>query len=161
MYFYAMIFFSRLKEGLARTRTQIASIVGIATCFDDAFYGTLEEALVAADIGLDRSLEIIGRLKQEIKSKGIGTPQEAYRVLKELLVADCTLPETAPDVAPVTAVKPRVILVIRQGINLIDRQQHHRFYFHQRRRHHKKLPCHLDIEHLYHFNIADILFCNF
>jgi fused signal recognition particle receptor len=114
-----MNFFSRLKDGLARTRTQIASIVGIATCFDDAFYGALEEALVAADIGLERSLEIIGRLKQDIKSKGITTPREAYRALKELLVADLTLPETATDVAPGTAVKPRfkprVILVI--GVN--------------------------------------------
>jgi signal recognition particle GTPase len=53
-----MNFFSRLKDGLAKTRTQIATIVGAATAFDEKFYDALEEALVSADIGLDRSLAI-------------------------------------------------------------------------------------------------------
>jgi fused signal recognition particle receptor len=113
-----MNIFSRLKDGLTKTRSRIASIVGLAAAFDERFYDALEEALVAADIGLDRSLEIIGRLKQEIRSKGIGTPQEAYRALKKLLVDDLTLPKTAPDVEPGTTAKPRaprVVLVV--GVN--------------------------------------------
>ncbi|MGA2506944.1 MAG: signal recognition particle-docking protein FtsY [Chitinispirillaceae bacterium] len=110
-----MNIFSRLKDGLASTRTRIASIVGLAAAFDERFYDALEEALVAADIGLDRSLEIIGRLKKEIRSKGIGTPQEAYRALKQLLVDDLTLPKAASDIAPATTAKPRVVLVV--GVN--------------------------------------------
>lgn len=107
-----MTFFSLLKDGLSKTRTQIASIVGMRTAFDEAFYAALEEAMVTADIGLDRSLEIISRLRQEIKSKGAETPAEAYKLLKDLLVADLTLQKSPP--AAVTA-KPRVILVI--GVN--------------------------------------------
>jgi fused signal recognition particle receptor len=106
-----MNFFSRLKDGLSRTRTQIASIVGLATAFDEKFYEALEEALVAADIGLDRSLEIINRLRREIRSKGAGTPAEAYTLLKELLTLDLTLPKVAPGVAA----KPHVVLVV--GVN--------------------------------------------
>jgi len=106
-----MTFFSRLKDGLSKTRTQIASIVGLAAAFDEIFYGALEEALVAADIGLDRSTDIIGRLKQEIRSKGITTPKEAYQLLKELLAADLTMKKAAPG----PAAKPHVVLVV--GVN--------------------------------------------
>jgi fused signal recognition particle receptor len=106
-----MNFLSRLKDGLSRTRTQIASIVGLATAFDDKFYEALEEALVAADIGLDRSLAIIERLKKEIKEKGAKTPAEAYNLLKGLLAADLTLERPAP----AAAAKPHVVLVI--GVN--------------------------------------------
>ena len=106
-----MNFFSRLKDGLSKTRTQIAAIVGVRTAFDDAYYAALEEALVAADIGLDRSLAIIERLKKEIKDKGAKTPAEAYGLLKGLLVADLTLEKPAP----AAAAKPRVILVV--GVN--------------------------------------------
>jgi fused signal recognition particle receptor len=109
-----MNFFSRLKDGLAKTRTQIASIVGLAAAFDEKFYDALEEALVAADIGLDRSTDIIGRLKQEIKSKGIETPKDAYRLLKELLVADLTI-ENMGKAASGPAAKPHVVLVV--GVN--------------------------------------------
>jgi len=106
-----MNFISRLKDGLSKTRTQIASIVGIATAFDEKFYEALEEALVAADIGLDRSLEIIERLKKEIKSKGAATPAEAYKLLKQVLVEDLTVEKEESG----AAAKPHVILVI--GVN--------------------------------------------
>jgi len=106
-----MDFLSRLKDGLTKTRTQIASIVGLATAFDEKFYDALEEALVAADIGLDRSLAIIERLKKEIKTKGAETPAEAYRLLKALLAADLSY----KDSAPAAAATPRVILVV--GVN--------------------------------------------
>lgn len=108
-----MNFFSRLKEGLSKTRSQIASIVGIREHFDDQFYDSLEEALVAADIGLDHSLSIIDRLKRDIKSRGITTPAEAYSVLKESLTRDL-VPEN-PSAATEYSSKPWVILVV--GVN--------------------------------------------
>jgi fused signal recognition particle receptor len=105
-----MNFFTRLKEGLTKTRSQIASIVGIMERFDDQFYEALEEALIAADIGVDLSLEIIERLKQEIKTRGLTTPSEAYAALKELLIADLTMPPS-----PSGSEAPHVILVA--GVN--------------------------------------------
>ncbi len=106
-----MDFFNRLKEGLGKTRSQIASIVGLKTEFDDRFYETLEEALIAADIGLDLSQSVIDRLRQEIRGKGLKISSEAFAALKELLVADLTF-ETPP---PLAGVKPLVALVV--GVN--------------------------------------------
>ncbi|MBN2188596.1 MAG: signal recognition particle-docking protein FtsY [Chitinispirillaceae bacterium] len=106
-----MTFLSRLKTGLAKTRTQIASIVGLATAFDEKFYDALEEAMVSADIGFDRSLAVIERLKKEINEKDAKTPAEAYGLLKDILAADMTLDKPVP----AAAAKPRVILVV--GVN--------------------------------------------
>jgi fused signal recognition particle receptor len=106
-----MNFLSRLKDGLAKTRTQIASIVGLAAAFDEKFYDTLEEALVSADIGLDRSIAIIDRLKRAIKDKGDKTPAEVYNLLKKNLAADLTMQKPAP----AAAAKPHVVLVV--GVN--------------------------------------------
>ncbi|MGA3052451.1 MAG: signal recognition particle-docking protein FtsY [Chitinispirillaceae bacterium] len=111
MYFQRMIFFGRLKKGLSKTRSQIASIVGLKTEFDDRFYESLEEALIAADIGLDFSRSVIERLRREIKGKGLRTSAEAYATLKELLSADLMLETASVDVGA----KPRVVLVT--GVN--------------------------------------------
>jgi len=106
-----MIFSGRLKAGLSKTRSQIASIVGLKTEFDDRFYDSLEEALIAADIGLDFSRSVIERLRREIKGKGLRTSAEAYATLKELLSADLMLETASVDVGA----KPRVVLVT--GVN--------------------------------------------
>jgi fused signal recognition particle receptor len=106
-----MNFFARLKEGLSKTRSQIAAIVGIKSGFDDSFYQSLEEALIAADIGIDLTLDIIERLKKEIKAKGLATPSEAYAALKELLIADLAM----ESVAVTPSARPWVVLVV--GVN--------------------------------------------
>jgi fused signal recognition particle receptor len=105
-----MNFLARLKQGLAKTSSQIALIVGVIEHFDDRFFEALEEALIAADIGVDPSLEIIERLKMTIKSRGLTTPSEAYAALKELLIADLTMPPAATDTG-----RPHVILIA--GVN--------------------------------------------
>ncbi|MGE5670288.1 MAG: signal recognition particle receptor subunit alpha, partial [Fibrobacterota bacterium] len=53
-----MNLFARLKDGLSKTRSQIVSILGGNGKFDDSFYDSLEEALIAADIGLELSLDV-------------------------------------------------------------------------------------------------------
>jgi fused signal recognition particle receptor len=106
-----MNLFTRLKEGLTKTRSQIAAIVGLKSEFDAPFYSSLEDALIAADIGIDLTLDIIERLKMEIKARGLGTPSEAYGALKELLIADLLMETKNAD--PVS--RPRVIIVV--GVN--------------------------------------------
>ncbi len=106
-----MNFFSRLKEGLAKTRMQISSILGGTRVFDDAFYETLEEALIAADIGLDVSLENINRLKERIQNDTVTTVHEAYTFLKEIISGDLAVPQTE---APAPG-KPWIVLVV--GVN--------------------------------------------
>ena len=101
---------ARLREGLHKTRAQIASIVG-APRFDESFYESLEEALIAADIGMELSQEITGRLKEFIARKGAKTAEEAYSLLKSMLVDDLAGVAWSRELDA----KPAVILVV--GVN--------------------------------------------
>jgi fused signal recognition particle receptor len=105
-----MSIMARLRDGLRKTRAQIANIVG-SHAFDDAFYESLEEALIAADIGMDFSVEIVGRLRKRIVDEAISTPSEAYTTLKQLIAADLHVAKTPDEFPP----KPWVILVV--GVN--------------------------------------------
>lgn len=102
--------FSRLKDGLKKTRAQIATIVADQR-FDESFYEALEEALIAADVGLELSTEIVARLKEQIAVKGIHGVGDAYRLLKEMLAADLSVNKTPDEFPP----KPWVILIV--GVN--------------------------------------------
>ena len=64
-------FFSRLKEGLTKTRDNIVN--GIDSVFsgfssiDDEFYEELEEILIMGDIGVHATTQILDRLKKQVK----------------------------------------------------------------------------------------------
>ncbi len=102
---------SRLKDGLSKTRSQIASIISGSGKFDDTFFDSLEEALISADIGLELTLDIIDRLKKEIKEQKITSQSEAYDSLKQLLSSDLQVTKNPEEFPP----KPWVILVV--GVN--------------------------------------------
>ncbi len=106
-----MSFFSKLKEGLSKTRFQISSIVKGDQTFGEDFFDTLEEALISADIGLELSESIIEDLRAEIKARNIKDTVAAYNLLKEMLAEDLTVSKQPEDFPP----KPWVILVV--GVN--------------------------------------------
>jgi fused signal recognition particle receptor len=106
-----MNLFARLKEGLSKTRSQITSMVSGDGKFNEQFYDALEDALIAADIGLELSSDIIERLKSEIRGAKVNTVAEAYLILKSMLARDL-LVDKSPDEFPP---KPWVILVV--GVN--------------------------------------------
>ena len=64
-------FWSRLVSGLSKTRDNIVS--GIDAVFngfsniDDDFYEELEEILIMSDIGVNTTMEIIEKLKEQVK----------------------------------------------------------------------------------------------
>jgi len=106
-----MNLFARLKDGLSKTRSQITSIISGSGKFDDSFYDALEEALIAADIGLELSLEIIERLKREIKDNKITEMTQAYSAMQSILASDLRVTKDPDEFPP----KPWVILVV--GVN--------------------------------------------
>jgi fused signal recognition particle receptor len=106
-----MNIFSRLKEGLSKTRTQIGSILGISSELNDEFYAILEDALISADVGIDFTTDIINRLKKEIGQNKITLANDAYELLKKMLVQSLALSGPSPDFGS----KPWVILVV--GVN--------------------------------------------
>jgi fused signal recognition particle receptor len=106
-----MNIFTRLRDGLARTRSQITALVGGEDVFNDVLYEQVEDALVAADLGIDLSREIIARLESRISARRITGVAQAYTILKEILV------EYLQEIREPTVIteKPRVILMV--GVN--------------------------------------------
>ena len=78
-------FFTRLKEGLTKTRNNIVS--GIDSVFsgfssiDDDFYEELEEILIMGDIGVRATNDIIERLKEQVKQQHIKEPAQCKQLL--------------------------------------------------------------------------------
>ncbi|NLE00115.1 MAG: signal recognition particle-docking protein FtsY [Fibrobacter sp.] len=106
-----MNLFSRLKEGLSKTRSQITSIISGSNQFNDEFYDALEEALIAADIGMELSVEIIEQLKVQIRQERVETVADAYAILKRMLSENLDVIKEPDEFPP----KPWVILVV--GVN--------------------------------------------
>jgi len=106
-----MNLFARLKDGLSKTRSQITSIISGSGKFDDSFYDSLEEALISADIGLEMALEIIERLKKEIRENKITDQVGAYTAMKQILAEDLQVAKDPEEFPP----KPWVILIV--GVN--------------------------------------------
>ncbi len=91
-------FFSRLKEGLTKTRNNI--VHGIDAVFsgfssiDDDFYEELEEILIMGDIGVFAATEIIDRLKKQVKEQHIKEPAACKEFLIESIKEQIQVGET-------------------------------------------------------------------
>ena len=77
--------FKRLKQGLQKTRNNIAQ--GIDSLFlgydklDDDFYEELEELLVMADVGVNATDAIIEKLKKDVRDNHIKEPAQCREFL--------------------------------------------------------------------------------
>ena len=91
--------FSRLKEGLSKTRDNIVS--GIDSVFsgfskiDDDFYEELEETLIMGDIGVRAADEIIEYLREKVKENKIKDPKECKQLLIDTIKEKMNLGENA------------------------------------------------------------------
>lgn len=109
-----MGFFEKLKAGLTKTKNAIFSQVNdIFRNFvkvDEDMLEELEETLIAADVGINATEEIIDSLREKIKDDRITEPEDAKKALMEILV------DMIGEGEPLNIeTKPAVILVI--GVN--------------------------------------------
>lgn len=74
--------FSRLKNGLARTRVNIVGLFS-GGVIDGDFLEELEYALITADVGVQASTRILQRLRDTIKLKGLKTQDEVRLALRD------------------------------------------------------------------------------
>ncbi|MBQ6886117.1 MAG: signal recognition particle-docking protein FtsY [Lachnospiraceae bacterium] len=108
-------FFSRLKEGLTKTRNNI--VHGIDAVFsgfssiDEEFYEELEETLIMGDIGVSATTEIIERLKKQVKEQHIKEPAACKELLINSIKEQMQVGETAYEFEQ----KQSVVFVI--GVN--------------------------------------------
>jgi len=77
---------------------------------NDNFYDELEEALLAADVGVTLSMRIVEDLRDRVKRGKLSEPNEAKTALRELLVELLDAPETSS-----CETAPLIVLVI--GVN--------------------------------------------
>jgi fused signal recognition particle receptor len=108
-------FFSRLVEGLTKTRDNIVS--GIDSVFhgfskiDDEFYEELEEILIMGDLGVKATESILDDLREKVKSNHVKEPAECKQLLIDSIKQQMQVGETAYRFEEETS----VVLVI--GVN--------------------------------------------
>ncbi|EIC95022.1 signal recognition particle-docking protein FtsY [Lachnoanaerobaculum saburreum F0468] len=92
-------FFSRLVEGLTKTRNAVVS--GIENVFlgyeviDEDFYEELEETLIMGDIGIRASTDIIEELRKRVKEERLTSPAQCREVLIDTIKRKMDLGENA------------------------------------------------------------------
>ena len=108
-------FFAKLKEGLTKTRENfVGKVEEVFTGrkrIDEELYEELEEVLIRSDVGVNTSLQLVDRLRKEVKLRKISDPSELALVLQELIA------ELLGEEEPLILAKqgPSIILVV--GVN--------------------------------------------
>lgn len=106
-----MGFFSRLKQGLERTRINLAGLFSGAV-IDEDFFEELETSLISADIGVESTNLILERLRDTVKLRGLKTPEEVRLALRDE-IKRILLPAQKP--LDVNRTKPFVMMMA--GVN--------------------------------------------
>ena len=108
-------FFTRLKEGLTKTKdvmvSKIEDVIFQRPAIDEDMLEELEEALILSDIGMDTTEKIIAQLRSDIKTEKLDTP-EAVKAQIEKIISDLITKEEGMKLSDQY---PLVILMI--GVN--------------------------------------------
>lgn len=108
-------FFSRLVQGLNKTRDNIVS--GIDSIFsgfsaiDEDFYEELEETLIMGDLGIQTTMSIMEDLRKKVKEQHIKEPAQCKQLLIDSIREQMNLGENAYEFEN----RKSVVLVI--GVN--------------------------------------------
>ncbi|MDB5085614.1 MAG: signal recognition particle-docking protein FtsY [Bacilli bacterium] len=83
-----MALFDRIKAGLTKTRETFFNRIGSLLTgrrIDEDFFEELEEILLMADVGVNTTLLLIERLRQEVKHRKLDQSEQLRPVLREEL----------------------------------------------------------------------------
>ena len=110
-----MGFFSKIKEGLTKTRKAMAETLGNVfsgfSNLDDEFYDELEECLILADLGVETAGRAVEALRNRVREEKIREPEDAKTALKDILVEMLDVGDTRLRLGT----RPSVVLVM--GVN--------------------------------------------
>ena len=107
-------FFKKLREGLSKTRNNIAESFNNlfkASELDDDFYDELEETLVMSDMGFETTEKIIDNLKSKVKELHIKEAEACKELVINIIRDQMSVDESAYDFED----KKTVVFVI--GVN--------------------------------------------
>ncbi len=121
MGFFDKLGLSRLKEGLTKTRDtlkeKLAFVSKGKTEVDDEFLEELENILVAADVGVETTLDIVDAITERSKGKTYRSEEELNAMVMEeirKLLVESSHDHPVDFDAPLSA-KPYVIMIV--GVN--------------------------------------------
>lgn len=84
-----MSFFEKLKKGLSKTKNLLfkpfSDLFKNLRKIDEDLMEELEEILICADVGIATTEEILEKLREEIKERGLKDSDEVKEVLKEIM----------------------------------------------------------------------------
>ena len=109
----------RTQQGVRKSRdTWFGKIMGVlrSSQLDDSVWEELEEVLISADVGVETSLDLVGRLRTITNDKRYSDPQQVFDALKLELLAG--LKSDSPsdfDADAELSKTPLVVLVV--GVN--------------------------------------------
>ena len=110
-------FFTKIKEGLAKTRSVVGGalrrLIGLGRKIDQEFLDQLEDTLLQADIGVAKTDEIIAELKTRYKAGEMAPGEELLDLLKRSLRAELQAP--VEQELAWAAKGPTVVLIV--GVN--------------------------------------------
>ena len=88
--------FSRLWQGLSKTRTSVAGrvdeLIEATEEIDDDFYEDLVDILIMSDMGVRTSDKVIEELKRRVEAEKITDARKAREILKQILKETMTMP---------------------------------------------------------------------
>ena len=108
-------FFGRLKEGLTKTKDnmmeKIEDVIFQRPEIDEDMIEELEETLILSDIGMETTEKIIDRLRKDIKTEKLDTPDKVMDQIRKI-ITDLIVKDTGYQLSSAV---PLVILMI--GVN--------------------------------------------
>jgi fused signal recognition particle receptor len=112
----ATSWFSRLKEGLTKTRRQLggrlSGLFGVGRKLDEAFYEELETVLLTSDVGVQATEFLIENLRARARREGYTEASELREALAALL-----LEILRPIARPLDVSKTKPFVIMLAGVN--------------------------------------------
>ncbi len=119
-------FFSRLKDALTKTRDgivhKVQSVIRRHEAIDEDLYEEIEAILLQADVGIEATTHLLGRLRERVREVRVTDPEEVPGILKEemgeILSAGSENPPglpAGPHGLELGGLQPAVIMVV--GVN--------------------------------------------
>lgn len=109
--------FTRLREGLTKTRTNLVNRLAGALLpgrkIDETLIAEIEEILITADIGVKTTNALIAAVRTRVRKEGLDNAAELYDFIKQEILA--ILQQGRENLKPFDENKPFVIMVV--GVN--------------------------------------------
>jgi fused signal recognition particle receptor len=109
--------FTRLREGLTKTRTNLVNRLAGALLpgrkIDEALIQEIEEILITADIGVKTTTALIASVRNRVRKEGLDNAAELYDFIKQEILA--ILQQGRDSIKSLDDAKPTVIMVV--GVN--------------------------------------------